>query len=240
MSKEMTFKSFLPDMNELAVSTYHYNKLKFQRTSYDGQDNYVMDMYDGKKKGFFMEIGAGDAYIGSNTFLLEKIFEWQGILVEQNKSYYESLDRQRINSVVEKCHIVSADTMVYPEHTCKTIGKIFEDNKNFIPQFIDYISLDIDDVKLQYEILEQIDYAKYTIGIIIVEHALYTDLTLCNSAGTSPANKYRKMWNDLLLSKDFIYDGNLYVNDIYIHKSIYDKIKDNKNKDYDYWLRFDI
>ena len=55
-----------------------------------GQDLFVLIELGNKKEGFFIEIGAGDGFYLSNTYLLEKNFGWTGILVEPNKSFYNS------------------------------------------------------------------------------------------------------------------------------------------------------
>lgn len=54
------------------------------------------------RKGFFLEIGAYDGYILSNTVYLEEEFGWKGILVEANPRYIESLSRRKNSIIVNK------------------------------------------------------------------------------------------------------------------------------------------
>jgi FkbM family methyltransferase len=61
----------------------------------------------GDKKGIFLEVGACDGVILSNTFYLEKIRGWQGILVEPIERYYKDSTYNRwtkniFNGVVYK------------------------------------------------------------------------------------------------------------------------------------------
>jgi len=46
------------------------------------QDLFVIYFSKGKKSGYFVEFGATDGISNSNTHLLEKALEWQGILAE--------------------------------------------------------------------------------------------------------------------------------------------------------------
>lgn len=48
------------------------------------QDRWVLDEFKGKRSGFFVEIGAYDGKIHSNSYLLEVDYGWRGILVEPN------------------------------------------------------------------------------------------------------------------------------------------------------------
>jgi FkbM family methyltransferase len=44
-----------------------------------------------KRNGYFVEIGAGDGKLQSNTYFLEKNYNWSGILAEPNKSQYNKI-----------------------------------------------------------------------------------------------------------------------------------------------------
>lgn len=52
------------------------------------------------RRGFFLEIGANDGFTLSNTVYLEEHFGWDGILVEANPSYEDSLRARRAKSVM--------------------------------------------------------------------------------------------------------------------------------------------
>lgn len=47
------------------------------------------------KSGFFVEIGANDGYTLSNTSYLERYFNWNGILIEPNPRYWNSLGTRK-------------------------------------------------------------------------------------------------------------------------------------------------
>ena len=46
------------------------------------QDLHVLESYNYKKNGYFIEIGASDGIRLSNTYLLETKYNWKGICVE--------------------------------------------------------------------------------------------------------------------------------------------------------------
>ena len=60
-----------------------YQNIKSQNL----QDLIVLDLFGFKKKGVFIEAGACDGILNSNTFLLEKNYEWTGLLVEPVSEY---------------------------------------------------------------------------------------------------------------------------------------------------------
>jgi hypothetical protein len=45
-------------------------------------DKWAIDIFNGKKQGFFVEAGALNGINGSSTYALERYFGWTGILVE--------------------------------------------------------------------------------------------------------------------------------------------------------------
>ncbi len=154
------------------------------------QDKDVIDFYKNKKNGYFIEIGASDGIKLSNTFLLEKKYNWKGICVEPIPEKYKLLCRNRKNS---HC----CDNAVYNEsnlelkfdiaNTFDLLSGISEHidchnttvNKNKTqiivktitmndlldyynaPNFIEYLSLDTEGS--EYEILKNCDFNKYNL-----------------------------------------------------------------------------
>ena len=50
-----------------------------------GQDEWVIvDVFDYKTNGFFVDLAAQHAKIDSNTYVLEKDLNWSGICIEPN------------------------------------------------------------------------------------------------------------------------------------------------------------
>jgi hypothetical protein len=61
-----------------------------------GQDSWVFgEAFNGKRKGYFLEIGSGNGVTMNNTYLLEKRFGWQGICIEPNPESLAHLKRNR-------------------------------------------------------------------------------------------------------------------------------------------------
>lgn len=162
------------------------------------QDLFVISETDFKKNGFFIEIGAADGYNLSNTFLLEKRFNWHGILVEPAKIFHERLSKNR-NSLIDKSIIWNKNSENLAFTECFTLSCITEQiHKSFIssnletkcyhvpsitfmqllknyqaPEYIDYLSIDTEGS--EFEILKSIDFRKYKFGIITVEHNFRPD-----------------------------------------------------------------
>ena len=55
------------------------------------QDINVLKFYNNKTDGYFVEIGASDGIKISNTYLLEKEYNWKGICIEPIQEEYEKL-----------------------------------------------------------------------------------------------------------------------------------------------------
>jgi Methyltransferase FkbM domain len=65
------------------------------------EDRWVIDeIFEGRKTpGFFVEAGASDGIIGSNTYLLETHYGWTGLCCEPNRKFFERLKANR------SCHV---------------------------------------------------------------------------------------------------------------------------------------
>ena len=60
-----------------------------------GQDLWVAERSAFKKDGFFVEFGASDGILLSNTYLLERALNWRGICCEPNPHYFKELQANR-------------------------------------------------------------------------------------------------------------------------------------------------
>lgn len=65
------------------------------------QDKSIVEVFKGKKNGFFLDIAANDAIHLSNTLALEQLYNWTGICVEPNPKYIPDY-------LFRRCRIVQA------------------------------------------------------------------------------------------------------------------------------------
>jgi FkbM family methyltransferase len=66
-----------------------------------GQDLFVLEVLGGMRGGFYLDSGAADGVIASNTLLLESSYGWNGICIEPDKAYFAALVRNR------RCHCLN-------------------------------------------------------------------------------------------------------------------------------------
>jgi len=69
-------------------------------SSQNRMDKKILKLFNNKKNGFFIEAGAFDGINYSNTFLLEKKYNWKGLLVEPLKTEFEICKKYRTKSIV--------------------------------------------------------------------------------------------------------------------------------------------
>ena len=161
-----------------------------------GQDKNVVSFYKQKRNGFFVEIGAYDGVALSNTYALERYYDWNGICVEPLSYRYEQLIINRKAkcsnlAVYNKSDIdvsfdvegdagmlsginthIDAHKYIVDKNkktvTVKTISLNDLLEKFSAPNFIEYLSLDTEGS--EYEILKALDFEKWKFGLIDVEH----------------------------------------------------------------------
>lgn len=71
-----------------------YSKRKQQKYGELGQDLIAYSLFGGKKDGFYIDIGAHDGVVGSNSLLFEEN-GWNGICIEPNPQIFERLRKNR-------------------------------------------------------------------------------------------------------------------------------------------------
>jgi FkbM family methyltransferase len=200
-----------------------YQKIKSQNL----QDLIALDLFGFKRNGVFIEAGACDGILNSNTFLLEKNYEWTGLLVEPIKEYYLQLEQNRdviiSNVALSQVNNQQLDFLITPSKDLSTI-KGYEDNdfhsgnrKNYnitkvptktLDQLIvenlqnieiDFLSLDTEGS--EFDIIKSLDLLKHRINIICVEHNFSMNRDLIHNHLLE--NNYKKLNFPFLQIDDF-------------------------------------
>lgn len=163
------------------------------------QDLFVISELGFKRNGYFVEIGASDGVTGSNTFLLEKCYGWQGILVEPSHSFREEILQNR-NCAIETSAVWSesgselsfidmgrysglSTLELFMNHGIHASTRF---SSNFQTYFVPSLSLNdllvkheapqiIDYISLdtegsEFEILNTFDFNRFKVTLFTIEH----------------------------------------------------------------------
>jgi FkbM family methyltransferase len=161
------------------------------------QDIFVLTQLGFKRNGYFVEFGATNGLELSNTYILEKQFDWSGILAEPGKCWHEELIKNRQCHIETDCvwsqsgellkfnQVESANVSTIDLYSnledghqkARRRGHTYEVNtislldlldKYKAPKSIDYLSIDTEGS--EFEILKNFDFSKYHFKIITCEH----------------------------------------------------------------------
>ena len=147
-----------------------------------------------KSNGYFVEFGACDGFYISNTYVLEKVFNWNGILVEPDKRWHNTINKRNchvenklvwsesnklikfkqtdclgLSTAHEFCHSGDRaneriDGITYELETISLIDLLDLYNA---PSTIDYLSIDTEGS--EFEILKHFNFEKYSFNFITCE-----------------------------------------------------------------------
>lgn len=143
----------------------------------------------GFEKGIFIEVGANDGITQSNTYLLEKKYNWSGILIEPSSNIFELLCSNRPKSICYNCALGAfSENNTYIEGDfdgalmssvggqrlkrsdihrpilMRSLQSILEEINIF---HINLFSLDVEGY--EYQILQGIDFNKTTFDYLLIE-----------------------------------------------------------------------
>lgn len=164
------------------------------------QDLWVLYMLDEKRDGYFVEFGACDGRLLSNTRLLEEAYGWKGLLAEPNPVWHDALKRNRTAEISTLCvaassgqtvDFISTDKMPELSRIADIVpDDIHEKNGNRTQQTVYNVEtvslldllvahdapaeidyLSIDTEGSEYEILREFDFDAYSFRVLTVEHA---------------------------------------------------------------------
>ena len=173
------------------------------------QDKFVLNILKEKKNGFFLEIGSNHPININNTYLLEKIYDWKGIMVEYDSNFLPLYKEHRQNSI----HIINNATTV-------DYKNVFETNN--VPFFLDYLQIDLEaNNGSTINTLQKLDkeiFDRYKFATVTFEHDIYHtnfDNTRLKSRDIFKKRGY------LCVFEDISNDGNPYE-DWYVHPDLVD------------------
>ena len=195
-----------------------------------GQDHWVYgEVFNERSEGFFLDVGAHDGCFLSNTYILEKRYNWNGICVEGNPMTYIKLEENRSCKCINQCvdneqgvvefalrgvmgGIIAPDLDNIDSNdinTAKVDARPLVDilKKSNAPNLIDYFSIDIEGA--EDRALLDFPFSEYRFNCITIER---------------PSNKLRSLLNknEYVLIKEIPY-----LDCFYIHKSFIFQYKKN-------------
>ncbi len=165
--------------------------------SQHAQDHLVLELLGGLRGGFFLDSGAADGVVASNTLLLERHYGWRGICVEPDAAFFAALVRNRTSHCVNCCLYDRDGTVEFvhasylsgireayePQHL-RLVTRIHGERlrttrrpartirsvlrEHNAPPVIDYWSLDTEGSELT--ILQSFPFEDYAFRVLTVEH----------------------------------------------------------------------
>jgi hypothetical protein len=204
------------------------------------QDKWVVsEIFNNKKKGYFLDLAATNGLLENNTYVLESFFNWDGIAIEGNSKFFTYLKKNRKCTCINEVVSGSVKNIEFLEDgpTGGIIGENFDNNlvkrfqyieksKNKIiskktkklediliqanaPKIIDYFSLAAEGSET--DIMENFSYDKY----------IFLSLTV--QRPTAELNKK-------LFENGYVFIKNNKTIAFFVHKTIdnFDKIKKDK------------
>jgi FkbM family methyltransferase len=204
-----------------------------------GQDKWIIEnIFKGMTHGYFIDIGAGDGEILSNTWVMEKEFNWSGICIDPCNVTWEKLKKNRncktdnvlvsnydgeqdFYEVTREGYYVSYFSGIkipkgYPEPECTKINKKCEKLYTTLDRLnsstlIHYLSIDTEG--MEYDILKKFFEDEYRI-----DKRPWKRRIISMSIEHNSNAEYRQRIRTLLTENLYTYVTSLGEDDIYVHQ----------------------
>jgi FkbM family methyltransferase len=162
--------------------------------SQNGQDIQILKLLNYKRNGYFLDIGCAHFRQISNTFALERSFDWNGLCVDPRKGLQNGFKEKRKcffkeaavysytgkisfrdigvlsgvadETITDECPAQRLSSQKFYEVDCITFEDLFREYN--VPPIIDYMSLDVEGA--EFLILETFPFSKYTLMTATIEH----------------------------------------------------------------------
>lgn len=167
--------------------------------SHSYQDMFVLSVLNGKRNGTFIEIGCGDPWYGSNTYLLEKDFGWKGLSIDINPEITKRFADHR------KAKVITGD------------ASMIDYNRILIKESYDYLQIDCEPADVSFKALKRVDLQNHRFAVITFEHDYFCD---ANKAVMEESRKYIKSFGYILVVKNVGLDEWSSSEDWWIHPDL--------------------
>ena len=130
--------------------------------SWEQQDEFIVNLFGHKTNGTFLDIAAAHPTVGSNTYTLEKFFNWTGQAFDiQDCEEKWQWSQHRSSAFI----LADATSEAFAQYLAT----------NFKDTVVDYISLDVDahDTNLALPVLKRILESGIRFKAMTFEHELY-------------------------------------------------------------------
>ena len=174
------------------MKLFNFLRKKDNKFSQSGQDQFAYNISG--SNGTYLEIGAHDPIINSNTFNLEVKCNWNGISVEYDKSFQMSWgdNKLRKNNVVwDDAFNINYSSLI---------------KQRELPNRLNYLSCDIEPAENTFNILKKVISTELNFDFISFEHDKY-----------SIGNKYEDLSIEYLKN----YNYKVAVKDVYSRNKRY-------------------
>lgn len=154
------------------------------------QDIFAVLASGGKRNGYFVEFGACDGLLVSNTVMLERRFGWRGVLAEPDRYWKDRLPMNRTAVIDTRCvsSVTGQQLEFYqsdrpgnssPDHDHAYLGSVLASysvetvtlsdllKHHKAPTFIDFLSVDTEGH--EKDVFANFDFDRYKFGFICVE-----------------------------------------------------------------------
>jgi len=194
MNKLLSEKKMLQELPE-PMAGFFLQNIPLS-SSQNFQDLFFIWEMEKKKNGFFVEIGACDGLLFSNTLLLERNYGWKGILVEPARCWHAALSNNRRNTISHAfVSGQSGQTVLFNEtpepqysgsqrlagqdhnadrrrggrqYDVQTLSPRDLLSRHQVPFKIDFLSIDVEGGEL--DILSHFPFDRHDVGAICCEH----------------------------------------------------------------------
>lgn len=187
-----------------------------------GQSVFVDKLLSGRRGGFFIECGAADGEMYSNSLFFELERNWTGLLIEANTDFHSVLlEKNRRAYVLQACLSTERRPVTVRMQPAGVLGgiaaKMHQSHLASIatkkkPEVavlcfplnaimaalnvfhVDYLSLDVEGPEL--EILQTVDWRRLHIDVITVEYRIYNGKKVDQPATLTKLKDLRQFFRD--------------------------------------------
>ena len=174
------------------MKLFNFLRKKDNKFSQSGQDQFAYNISG--SNGTYLEIGAHDPVINSNTFNLEVKCNWNGISIEYDKTFQMSWDDNKLRK----------NNVIWDDAFNINYSSLIKQRE--LPNRLNYLSCDIEPAENTFNILKKVISSELNFDFISFEHDKY-----------SIGNKYEDLSIEYLKN----YNYKVAVKDVYSRNKRY-------------------